>query len=388
MDKTLKLALSQYPLIPHTLRVSSGANAAISTLTVGLASLYHHYYLDSYGRCPPNPDPAQFEHVQFLLPTREFRLQGSGLGISPAIKRHRSNELGQAFCRWFLHDHLNITYFAHLEHVLNRQLHRAFAGCRIERAASGDTPDYFCAESVHRVFLAEAKGRYTSVSFKNKEFDAWREQFERVVFKDASGSPRRIKGHIVATRFATEEDSVALKSGLYAEDPTSPGDGPLDPDSGIELGTVVLASHYSNICMKLGQPLLAAALASGVPLPEELQVQAVVWHVLVGPLQGRRFVGGYFGSANGSPTGRDSNGKLVLERSNPLRLDSHSATFFGVDESIFRQVVYFGRSANATAAQVSRFETLAFFYSGFSVLRDGSALGPIEFFSPVEQVIF
>ena len=96
-------------------------NAARPALLVPLASLYHHYYLDSHGKDRPNPDPAQFEHLQFLLPTNDFRIQGDGIGVSTSVRRHRSNELGHAFCRWFLHDHLNITYFAHMEHVLSRK---------------------------------------------------------------------------------------------------------------------------------------------------------------------------------------------------------------------------------------------------------------------------
>src|SRR5690349_3827841 len=133
MKKLLSLALNKYSVVPHSLRLSPTVNSPTSTVSVDLANLYHHYYLDSFDKAPPSPDPAHFEHVNFLLPTVDFRFQGGGLGIAPAIRRHRSNELGQAFCRWFLHDHLGIIYFAHMEHLLDRQLHRAFDGFRIER---------------------------------------------------------------------------------------------------------------------------------------------------------------------------------------------------------------------------------------------------------------
>lgn len=387
MEKTLRIALNKYSIIPHSLRKNPHVNEAASETTVSLASLYHHYYLDSYGKLPPSPDPAQFEHVHFLLPTKDFRFQGAGLGVSPAIKRHRSNELGQAFCRWFLHDHLNITYFAHTEEILNRQLHRAFNSFRLERSAIGDTPDYFCAEDVNKVFLAEAKGRYSSVSFKTKEFAAWREQFERVVFRDPSGDPRSIKGHIVATRFATEQDGVNLKSSIWAEDPASPGERHLSPEDGRELATSVVASHYSRIATKLGQPLLAAALSSGVPLPEEILIRAITWRIVVGPLTGHCFVGGYFGVQGSNPIPRDSKGQILFDRHDPFCLDSPNATFFGVDESIFRQVVAMARTGITAAAQLSLFEATDSFYSGFSALRDGSALGPLDFFTPREPII-
>lgn len=306
MERTIGLALNKYSVVPHTLRAHPTKNLAASSIKVGLAGLFHHYYLDSFGTTPPEPDPVQFEHVRFLLPCSDFRFQGSGLGISPAIKRSRSTELGQAFCRWFLHDHLNITYFAHMEHVLNRQLHRAFDGCRIERTASGDAPDYFCAEDVTRVFLAEAKGRYSAVSFKNQEFATWRSQFGRVSFFDSSGTPRSVKGHIVATRFATEQSSSRVQTGLWAEDPESPGQLAAGREDLGELGRAVISSHYSSIAQKLAQPVLAASLASGVPLPEELRVVGVAWRVLAGPLAGRRFVGGYFSTGNHAPVPRQT----------------------------------------------------------------------------------
>lgn len=387
MNKTLKLGLNKYSRVPHSLRANPSVNSAAPSIEVDLANLYHHYYLDSFGKAPPSPDPVQFEHVQFLMPSKEFRFQGSGLGISPAIKRHRSNELGQAFCRWFLHDHLNITYFAHVEPLLGRQLHRPFEGFRIDRTGSGDTPDYFCADNVNQVFLAEAKGRYSSISFKNKEFGTWRQQFDRVTVRDSAGNARSVKGHIVATRFATEE-KAKVYSGIWAEDPDSPGDRPLEPESSNALARAVIAAHYSSIATKLGQPLLASALASRVPLPQDIRVVAIAWRVVVGPLQGRRFIGGYF-CANNPGGARGSDGRIIFDRPNPLCLDNPSATFFGVEESIFRQVVGLAREREgADVHQFKIFEETAPFYSGFSVLRDGSALGSLDFFSPDEPVFF
>jgi hypothetical protein len=387
MERSLRLALNKYAVIPYTLRANPTKNLPTASITVGLANLFHHYYLDSFGIVPPQPDPVQFEHVRFLLPCSEFRFQGGGLGVSPAIKRSRSTELGQAFCRWFLHDHLNITYFAHMEHVLDRQLHRAFEGCRIERTATGDAPDYFCAENANRVFLAEAKGRYSSVSFSNQEFTTWRQQFGRVTFLNAAGIPCSIKGHIVATRFATEQSS-RVQSGIWAEDPNSPGQRPAGEEDLGEVGRAVIASHYSGIANKLSQPVLAGALATGVPLPEELAVVGVAWRVLAGPLEGRRFVGGYFSEVDRTPVPREINGRIVFGRPDRLRLDRPNATFFGVEERIFKQVVGLARARTGQAPEISGFEQTGFFYSGFSVLRDGTAMGPLDWFSPEDEVAF
>jgi len=164
MERTIALALNKFSAIPSSLRDEHNATKIRSELNVQLASLYHHYFLDSYGKVPPDPDPAQFEYLQFLVRTTEFRLIGDGIGVSTAKRRHSSTELGQA-CRWFLQDHLGIVYFAHMHDALNGRLGPSFASYRIERTGKGDMPDYFCAETADRVFLAEAKGRYSSISF-------------------------------------------------------------------------------------------------------------------------------------------------------------------------------------------------------------------------------
>jgi hypothetical protein len=384
--KTLRLELNKYSPVPQSLRDETHAERAMSEISVNLASLYHHYYLDSYDLAPPNPDPSQFEHAKFLLPISEFRFQGDGIGASPGVRRNRSNELGQAFCRWFLYEHLNITYFAHVGRLLNRLLQRPFAGFRLERAGPGDTPDYLCAAADSTLSLAEAKGRFSAVSFKNRKFEEWREQFTRIVFKDTSDTPRALKGHIVATRFATEEDSARKRSTLFAEDPVSPGQGEADPESIDQLATAVRAAHFTNIAQKLRQPMLALSLATGVQMPEELRVVGVAWRVLAGPLVGRRFVGGYFAVDGVAASTRNGTGRIIYDRPDPLRLDQPGFTFFGIEENILQQVVRLARGGLWQGPSIQVFEATEPFYSGFSVLRDGTALAPLEFFEPQEQI--
>jgi hypothetical protein len=388
MLKTLGLALNRYSPIPTALRKQPAIDVEKDEIEVNLASLYHHYFLDSFNLMPPNPDPAQFEHAQFLLPTPEFRFQGGGLGSAPAIRRHRSNELGQAFCRWFLYENLGVTYFAHVERLLGRQLERPFTGCSLERISSGDTPDYLCASADDSVCLAEAKGRYSSISFKNKEFASWREQFNRVAFNDSSGTTRRLKGHIVATRFATEEGGAKLKSTIYAEDPSSPGIQDFDRETSLGLARAVRAAHFGNIALKLRQPVLASALFSGVQLPEELRVSGVAWRVMIGPLSGKRFIGGYYAVDGVKVRAHKINGRFVYEPPDPLRLDLPGYTFFGLEENVLGQVVDVARSRSTQAQFIDPFQATEFFYSGLSVLRDGSVLAPLEFFVPEEQVTF
>src|SRR5215469_9875628 len=101
MERILQLFLNRFDPIPDTLRTVATSNTGRATIDINLASLYHQYYLDSFGLVPPDPDPTNFEHLRFFAPCSELRLRGDGIGIHPEIRRHKSNELGQAFCRVF-----------------------------------------------------------------------------------------------------------------------------------------------------------------------------------------------------------------------------------------------------------------------------------------------
>jgi hypothetical protein len=383
MEKTIGLALNKFNPVPASLRSVPAQNTPRTEIIVNLASLYHHYYVGSYGRFPPDPDPVHFEHLQLLLADREFRARGRGLAASIEASRNRSNDLGHAFCRWFLHDHANITYFAHLEDVLAHRLHRTFGNLKIERTASGNTPDYFCAENSNRIFLAEAKGRQSGISFAHKEFSAWRNQFTRVTVRDQAGRERKVKGFIVATQIACEA-KPKMKSVLYAEDPESPGDEPLNADMGGDIGRMIVSIHYSRIAEKLNQPVLAAALAGGYVLPEEYLIRAFVWSFQTGPLQGRRFVGGYYPGPDGVFPVAEANGRVHFRATDPFRLDVGRGTFVGVEEELFKQVAAIARGGTALAGNVTQFEEVQPFYSAVSLLKDGSVIAPVEFFQPVE----
>jgi hypothetical protein len=385
MERTLRLALNRFAVVPAALQVPPGG-VARADISINLASLYHQYFLDSYGTAPPDPDPAHFEHLGFLLPTPQFRLRGDGIGVGPEIRRHRSNELGQAFCRVFLHDYLGITYFAHMAQVLDRSAQSPFGGVRVERIQSGDTPDYLCAAQGPQVFLAEAKGRYPSVSFQSREFETWRQQFCRVLVRSADGRVRSIKGYIIATRFGTET-RPRLTSTLYAEDPESPGDGGLDEESSAGLRNIVVGLHYGGIASKLNQPILGNALSSGFLVPEEIRFPATVWEFLLEPMRGMRFIGGYFSPQGALPI-RKHGDRLYFGPPDPFRLDVGRGTFFGVEESVFRQMTVTARSGSAIEGPGRQFEVVHPFYSAVSIMRDGTVLSPLDFLSPVGQADF
>jgi hypothetical protein len=111
VEKSIDLALRNFPATPHSLRAEPSIAAPKPDIQINIASLYHHYYFDKHGKAPPNPDPTQFEQLQYLGPGDDFRITGDGLGFTTSSRRNMSSELGHAFCRKFLHDHADIVYF-------------------------------------------------------------------------------------------------------------------------------------------------------------------------------------------------------------------------------------------------------------------------------------
>lgn len=380
MNKIISLSLNKFATIPHSLRLDPTTNLPSKYVSVDTANLYHHYYKDRHGRFPPDPNPALFEHLQYLRPENEFRIHGEGLGVSTASRRSLSSDLGHAFCRWFLHDHLDIIYFAHIDRVIRRSVHPAFGGLKIEKSTKGDAPDYFCAEDVNKIFLAEAKGRHEAISFSNKEFEKWRSQFGRISVTDGSGQLRKLKGFIVATRFATESKPYT-KSELFAEDPDSPGEIGLAGEESRPLGSAILALHYADIADKINQPILSSALEQGSQVPAEIGFSAALWELRFGPYQGMQFVGGFYPPTSGTVQVRQEKDRLIFGPDNSFRLDAAYGTFLGVEANIFRQLVSIARQGPTVAAEIRPLPSIEFFYSGVSLLRDGSIIGPLEFFA-------
>ncbi len=387
MQKTVKLALNAFPTTPASLVAPGGV---VTEIDVELVDLFHHYYNDTYGEAPPNPDPTHFEHVRHLLPGKPFRFKWNGQGINKTAKGNKSNELGQAFCRWFLSEHLDIHYIAHLDEVRDHGALDQFGGIKVETkpGTEGDAPDYFCATGSNEVCLAEAKGTGHAVGFTTKAFQKWRDQFDRVEVRDASGTLVSVKGYIVAMRWAFEGNSDKICTKLSAEDPQTPGRRPLgEGDGDVALSYATKSLHYAATLRRLRQPLIAAALQNGIRIPSELKFNATVWQSNWPPIAHLRFVGGYYPSAGG-PTlpWKLEDGKVVHTPPDPFRLDIASGTFVGLEEKTFKMLAATARDGPSRIGELRPLNLNRSGYSGISLLRDGHVLGPIDFFYPVQTI--
>lgn len=384
MQKSVKVALNKFPSVPASLDNPADPGSPVPEIMVDLADLYHHYYLQSYDRVPPNPDPAQFEHVRYLEPCTAFRFQPNGLGANKTKKQNNSNELGEAFCRWFLAEHLDITHVARIDDVRNHGALSWAHGVSVEcnPGTKEDAPDYFCVEPTGQVSLAEAKGTIEAVGFKAKKFAKWRNQFNRVRVLDGYGNAMSVKGYIVAMRWAVHTHSPAIFTTLSAEDPQTPGERPFLDKSGA-FAAAVRSLHYAPSLAKIRQPVLSAALATGTTIADELGFQIVLWECLLPTLKGIRFVGGYFPTdPDGVLPFKFEDGRLVAKPNDPFRLDRSSGTFIGIEEKIFRHLVSTARSGPMTINDLPRIERRTIGFSGASYLPDGHVLGSIDLFRP------
>jgi hypothetical protein len=388
MERNIRLALNEFPTVPESLRLKPSIDIPVRELTINLTNLFHQFYWDKYGARGPVPDLAHFEYLQFLEASSDFRFSGDGPGAYAGARRNISMEMGQAFCRNFLHDHLDIKFFAHISEIIERQQNTGpFAGTLVTKMGSGDTPDYLCTNSSSDLFLAEAKGRFSSINFSNKEFGTWREQFDRVEFKNSGGYLESLKGFIVATRFAIEAKGPK-QSTIYAEDPNTRGELPMNERARRELAAAVTAVHYGRIAEKLAQPIMAASLRGGFRVPDEIGFPAVIWEFQMEPYRGKRFVGGYYPSSEGVRPIQTKEGQIEFLRSDPFRLDIGNGTFVGVQEHVFEQMARVARAGTSLLDVESPVAFIPPLYSAISTLKDGSIVGPVEFFQPVTQTRF
>lgn len=390
MLKSVKLAINAFPQVPISIQHPSDPKQAVDHMNVDLADLYHHYYLNSWDCAPPDPDPVHFEQVRYLLPCADFRFRRGGMGANKTFKGNKSNELGEAFCRWFLDKALGIGHVASIDAVRDHGALADHGGISVQSDpdVTGSGPDFFCVEADGGISLAEAKGTAHAVGFTAKEFQSWRNQFKRVRVLNAQNQPMSVKGYIVAMRWATEKDSAGTFTKLSAEDPRTPGERPFF-DEGGGFAAAVRSLHYAPTLRRLRQPILSNALTHGFVTADELQFQVIVWESFLPQLKGLRFVGGYYPSDPDAGLPYFSQeGKFVMTSRNPFRLDIGSGTFVGVEMSIFKTLVAATRIGPTAINELRLLDRPGTGYSGASLLRDGHILGPIELFHPVDAVTF
>jgi len=377
MNKTVEFALNKFPCVPHELRVDAAVDKADTQFTVDLSRLYHHYYTDSYGAMPPIPNHTNFEYLKFLAASQDFRFLGAGPGASSGKKRTISNEMGQAFCRYFLYEFCGITYFAHMDKVLNKKTHPAFDDMVIKRTQNGDVPDYLCAKKSNLPFIGEAKGRFSNISFNSAKFSDWRRQFDRIAVKDKYGINKKVKGYIIGTKFSTAINRASNKTKLFAEDPETVGDEAIS-NNFQGLGRGCIAIHYSRLISKLGLNLLSESLELGFTIPEQILFNLPIWRCVLPELKDFLFVGGFYSESE--PKMLETATGTVVFSPNILRLRNPSPTFYGVSVPVVAMVRQASLGNWNVLSDVPELPDTESRPSNLAWLRDGSISGSLDFF--------
>ncbi len=377
MNKIIDFQLNHFPSTPHELRMNPGVDTPQTEFVVDLSRLYHHYYTDFWGVKPMEPNHTNFEYLRFLDSCRDFRFIDERVSTSVGQKRTISTQIGQAFCRYFLYEFCGVTYFAHMDKVLNKNLHPAFNGMKIKKITSGDAPDYLCAKSVTKPYIAEAKGRFANISFTSAEFEDWREQFRRIIITDRNNIPKRLKGYIIGTKFTTSSNRPSNKSRVMAEDPETNGETKINENE-IGLGLGCMAIHYSRLVSKLGLNLIASSLEEGFVIPEDLSYNLPVWECNFPPLKGERFVGGYFSEVE-PQFQRMENGR-ARPYANILKLGIPSPSFYGIREETFKIIRKACLGNWNLLSDIKELPDTEYRPSNLAWLRDGSITGSLDFF--------
>ncbi len=384
MQRIIQISMKDVAPVPASLRQLPSASAPVSEIPIDLGRLFLQYYVDSFPAAPPKPDPTRFEYLELVSGSEDFRFHPFVHEATKEKKRTISFELGQAFCRLQLHDHFKICYFAHLQNIVNKSTHAAFGGMKIRRTKKGDIPDYLCARKTTAPRIAEAKGRFRSITFDSAEFDEWRQQFERVEALSPMGSAISLKGYIGATRFVTERDSRRTRTTSFIEDPQTPGE-PLGENTDVSrnLGRVALAQHYGRIFNKLGLGLLASALHNGFALTRELSFNVPVWTCMVQPFRGREFIGGWYRTQSGPVATLTEKGWMQ-----PLEIPLRHLAFVGLDVEIARDIAEAARGQWSSLDGIApeRVEALEPISSEFASLLDGTVAAPATHFIPTRVV--
>jgi hypothetical protein len=384
LTRTIEIELNKFPQTPPTL-LDPTTKAAVGGVTLVVKKLFHHYFLAKYGDSAE--DGGTYEYERQITSGPDWRFKGGGIGADKESKRNASNELGKAFARWFLYQHLGFTYFTPLDDLLDRP---NTDGSKWTRHSKGDLPDYVCGEGAKDVNVLEAKGRYGPVSFRTKDFQSFRDQVQRAQLLDSAGQPIQVKGFIAVAQWATETKPKG-RSKLLVEDPTTEGRPPGQEGYPRPIGERMVAGHYGPIFELLQLPVPAAALREGTVLSARAATQRGVWECISGPLQGRRFVGGLLPDRLARMVGHpwwpfwDEPPARRLWRFNrgvsPFIL-ARPMSLFGVEEHVFNSVLAAARGG-ADAVHHIEPTQVPDETGSLSLLRDGTVLGPADYFEPV-----
>jgi hypothetical protein len=376
MIRSINVSLRDVTPTPHSLRVLPHLDAPSNVTDVDLGRLFLHYYQDSFPSGPPKVDPTRFEYLELIADSDDFRFRPFLKDASGVKKRAISTEIGQAFCRLMLSDHFGIRYFAHMAHVLGKPIHRAFGGLHVRRIGKGDVPDYLVAKRTDKPLIAEAKGRFEAIGFDRKDFQEWRDQFNRIVLEDRSGR-RSLKGFIVATRFLRADQRRSSQSTVYIEDPATPGEGSLLDEQSVALGRMIVMRHYARTFSKLDLTILASALTLGYPLTRELAIQIPVWTCLFPPFAEKEFIGGFYRTRQGQlPQLTQEGWKHGME------LGQAHAAFVGLDRAIAESVAAAARGQEERLDDLPTLAPEGVQASEFSWLEDGTVMAPLAYFLP------
>jgi hypothetical protein len=383
VNRSIVLALNQFAVLPPKLAGIAGQLATGAEIVCDVKSVMHHYFLAKFGASAD--DRGSYEYEGFLTDGPDWRFRGRGIGADKESKRNVSNELAKGLARWFFDNYLDFTYFCPFENLVGRVNDD---GSRWKRAEDGDLPDYVCGRGVLEPNLLEVKGRYESVTFTAKKFSEFRAQIQRAELVDSNGASIQVKGFVSVARWATQ-DTPRVRTRLLVEDPATRGEQPGADGFPRAIGRAMVRGHYGPVLALLRLPLHAEAIRSGRTIVEQTGATRGIWECVGSRLKGRRFVGGLLPDGAGwgcalpwSLLNAEILGAFwhAIQWSSPFVL-APTPQFFGLEEHIMKTLLDAMRlerePPDIPIAEVPQD------LDALSLHRDGTVLGPADYFRPI-----
>lgn len=264
---------------------ASGRPDSFYDLAFDLVDVFHHGYIEIHDQPPMcGTNPFFDEYAPLLDPDTDL-LKWSREIARGDHKNGESHRLGRIFARAYLSLH-GYRWFPDVSDLL-KSPERGWSAKRPK--VGGNMPDWLVGDS-DRFAVAEAKGTHSSIHQASKVLaNSWRPQVTNIEVR-RNGTPTRLKGWIVATRWVTSAQK-RVDPKMYAEDPEIPGE-PLGNDDTTSLNTWLARVHTMRNLRRLGRSDVAQRLAAVGALREGVPpVRPVTWRCAAPGLGRMRFVG-------------------------------------------------------------------------------------------------
>lgn len=361
MNRNIDIEFNKFPATPQANLTDSKTSDYVDSLEIDLNKLSAIYKIEEFDDYSALSCYSEYPALRYLIPNSDlFKFKGGHPGKGKDSRRENSRVLGQSLCRYFNSEFLNAPYVANVSDFLGKQLGADYNNVEIKRKSKGDTPDFLSARNDKSIFLSEAKGRRRIIPFADSDFNKWRKQFDRISVLD-NNTELSLKGYIFEVAKANEKNKIS-NSRILVEDPKTSGE-PFDTNN--DLYNLIKYGHYKRLLQKMGLQFIGDSLI----YTEKLTKQKFSFLVFSSKKTNKEYVGIFVPNWPFEfqfPFLRIREYNLILKR--------HSQFFFGVEKSIFKDLIGIARGNKGLMQEFENLKKGNFSDASHIEFEDGTLL--------------